>query len=86
MRGQIVIQGSAGKKFDLNDNLNVLLLLKRLVHIEDIVGVSRILLVPDEGSLIIGTYKFAIDGDKMRLYYSSTGAEPWEDTGTYWQH
>jgi hypothetical protein len=77
-----VIQGSASKKFDLNDSLNVIDLLKRLKHVENIVGVSRILFIADEQSVTIGVFKFIAESDRLKLYYSATGAAPWTDTGT----
>jgi hypothetical protein len=85
VKGNPIIQGYATKKLDLNDNLNVVELLKRVSNIETRLGFSSELIVADEDSVTIGKFKFKTDGNTLRLYYSATGAAPWTDTGTYWQ-
>lgn len=83
VKGRPVIQGYAAKKFDLNDNLNVVLLLNRIKNIETILGISTSKSVLSNIITTIGEhYRFTEIGGRIVLEYSATGEAPWTDTGT----
>ena len=83
VKGRPVIQGYAAKKFDLNDNLNVVLLLKRLKDVETILGISTSKSIVSQIITTVGEhYRFTEIGNRVVLEYSATGEAPWTDTGT----